>query len=61
LLDGSLIITTEPGGGTTIEARLPLDRAAIAENAAERADLPHPGERFLNTVLQMNPGPENKG
>jgi two-component system sensor histidine kinase UhpB len=35
LLDGSLIITTEPGKGTTIEARIPLVRS-VTDEAADK-------------------------
>ncbi|HEY7355430.1 MAG TPA: sensor histidine kinase [Ktedonobacterales bacterium] len=58
LLDGSLIITTEPGAGTTIEARLPLARLASDEASDDAAQLPHDGEQRADAPLQVKPGPE---
>ena len=48
LLDGSLIITTEPGGGTTIEATLPLPRTAFASEVSE----PMPSARPVGRITK---------
>ena len=50
LLDGALIITTEPGGGTTIEARLPLPRTALVADAPEPTPRATPVGRITNAL-----------
>ncbi len=58
LLDGSLIITTEPGGGTTIEARLPLSRRAAHEADAKPTPLPRPTAPVANAPKHTNLKPD---
>ncbi len=53
LLDGSLIITTEPGKGTTIETRLPLRQRAAQQDEPEPAPLPQPTTRAITAPIQM--------
>ncbi|HEY7347395.1 MAG TPA: ATP-binding protein [Ktedonobacterales bacterium] len=60
LLDGSLIITTEPGGGTTIEARLPLTRAATDDSADTMAHLLNGAKHTVSASLQVNSGQETR-
>src|SRR5579885_1621211 len=60
LLDGSLTITTEPGAGTTIEARLPVARLSSDEASGEPAQLAQPVEQTADAPLQMKPGPETR-
>ncbi len=61
LLDGSLIINTEPGKGTTIEARLPLSRPARAENEDHPEQQPTLDECDPSFSLPMKPTPETQG
>jgi two-component system sensor histidine kinase UhpB len=61
LLDGSLIITTEPGKGTTIEATLPLPRRAFDQDGAGPPDPSQPGERVVNAPVQIHPKTESRG
>jgi two-component system, NarL family, sensor histidine kinase UhpB len=61
LLDGSLSITTEPGGGTTIEARLPLPRPLADSEAPQNAPLPAALEHAANVSSQAKPEQEIRG
>ncbi len=60
LLDGTLLIKTEPGEGTTIEARLPLTRPASNEASDQQATPLSAGERLSNALLQAHFGQKNR-
>jgi two-component system sensor histidine kinase UhpB len=61
LLDGSLIIITEPGKGTTIEARLPLNRPALVEHESTQGQQSTPDECDPHITLPLGAEPDTPG